>query len=416
MRRVLFFAVSAALILAVLLFGPGKSAAAGDEDAIGRMLDTWREAWQDKDIDAFMSVYRRRFSSEGLDYEGWKAKKTRLFKKAGAISVDISDVQIAVDGDRATVRFKQRYQASNYSDFGRKTLTLTKFNGKWKILTESFTGLPEAEENPEKQESAPPEEAGAGTPADLPAAGPVEAKPAEIRPPGGAEAEALKNIETVLIPGGSFLMGTDGPDARPDEKPVHRVTIASFRMDRYEVTVGQFRNFCSATGRDFPEQPGWSRDDHPVVNVTWDDANAYCEWLGRRLPTEAEWEYAARGGVEGRVYPWGDAFDCRMCNARGSECDGYEHTAPAGRFPPNGYGLYDVAGNVWEWCRDWFGADYYAASPAANPAGPDSGEYRVVRGGSFYFNIEAYYRSANRHNSNPAFRYIDLGFRCAGNE
>jgi formylglycine-generating enzyme required for sulfatase activity len=204
------------------------------------------------------------------------------------------------------------------------------------------------------------------------------------------------------------MIGSEDSDAYRDEKRVHRVTMSSFWMDGYEVTVEQFRRFCTETGRQFPEQPSWNGENHPVVNVTWDDANAYCEWAGERLPTEAEWEYAARGGLEGKKYPWGDSFDSSKANRDGKE-DGYEYTSPVGSFPANGYGLHDMAGNAREWCRDWYGD--YSPGSGSNPQGPASGDMRVLRGGS-WDDIPKTLRVSCRDGNYPDSR-SDIGFRCA---
>ena len=215
----------------------------------------------------------------------------------------------------------------------------------------------------------------------------------------------------IEIPAGSFTMGSDDGDS--DEKPVHTVHLDKYYIGKYEVTVGQFKKFCQATGRNMPEQPTWNnRDDHPVVNVNWNDAKDYCDWAGLRLPTEAEWEKAARG-TDGRKYPWGNTWDASKCNS-GEKGDSYEYTSPVGSFPQgvSPYGCYDMAGNVWEWCNDWHDKDYYASSPSSNPAGPSSGDYRVLRGGS-WDDDAGNCRSANRWWNNPGSRYNNDGFRVA---
>jgi formylglycine-generating enzyme required for sulfatase activity len=222
------------------------------------------------------------------------------------------------------------------------------------------------------------------------------------------------------------------------EGPAHPVTLDAFRMYRTLVTVAQFRRFGAETGRAMPTVPsyGW-HDDHPMVNETWDEANAYCEWAGGRLPTEAEWEYAARGGrtgVDGRprtVFVWGDELPARTRVAnladetfvRSGYYDspgfmrfaGYDDgvaTASAVRaFPANGFGLFDMAGNVLEWCADWFADDYYGRSPAANPRGPSTGERRVLRGGAFD-TIPTITRIARRLGNVPTVRNEEKGFRC----
>ncbi len=217
-----------------------------------------------------------------------------------------------------------------------------------------------------------------------------------------------------LVPAGSFEMGDSFDEGDADERPVHLVRLDAFYMDRYEVTIGQYKQFLRETGYGtLPQQtPTWMAekweavgkkngqhledftlptDDHPVVGVGFADAQAYAEWAGKRLPTEAEWEYAARGGLDRKRYVWGDAAP------EGSECnfsgfadqtlegieDGYRYTAPVGSYQPNGYGLYDMVGNVWEWCNDWYSGDYYSRADAENPTGPEIGTERVIRGGGW---------------------------------
>jgi sulfatase modifying factor 1 len=303
----------------------------------------------------------------------------------------------------------------------------------------------------------------------------------------------------VWIPGGEFTMGTDGKLGWVDEKPAHRVRVAGFWMDESEVTNAQFRKFVEAKGyvttaekppdleeilrqsppgtppppkeklvpgslvfqptagpvdtRDYtqwwhwtpgaswrhPEGPGSSikgKEDHPVVHVSWDDAIAYAKWAGKRLPTEAEWERAARGGLEGKPYVWGDekptdtkAFANIWQGAfpyRNTAADGFVRTAPVKSFKPNGYGLYDMAGNVWEWCSDLYRVDLYRQRAGkgviVNPSGPSvamdprnpRAQSRVQRGGSFLCN-DSYcgrYRPSARHGCSPDTGMSHVGFRC----
>jgi serine/threonine-protein kinase len=220
------------------------------------------------------------------------------------------------------------------------------------------------------------------------------------------------DAEMVYVPAGAFTMGSSDADmyADDDEKPAHQVTLDGYWIYKNEVTVGQYKKFCAATGHKMPKAPqgGWT-NTHPIVNVSWDDAQAYCAWAGVKLPTEAQWEKAARG-TDGRIYPWGNVWDTDKANAYGAYGD---QTTPVGSFPKGAspYGCLDMAGNVWEWCQDWYGSDYYASSPTSNPTGPVSGQNRVLRGGSWYDNSNRC-RSANRNSDDPSGRYPDSGFRC----
>lgn len=276
----------------------------------------------------------------------------------------------------------------------------------------------------------------------------------------------------VRLEGGTFLMGTDSDEGFPadGEGPVREVHVDPFYIDRYHVTNAKFKEFADETGyeteaeeygwsfvfcnflppknarraRPVPGAPWWravkkaswkwpegrgshisDRMDHPVVHVSWNDAVAYAKWAGKRLPTEAEWEYAARGGLPQKLFPWGNVLKPNgehMCNIwQGSfpECnteeDGYSGTAPVGSFPPNESGLYEVAGNVWEWCSDWFSADYHVDGPRENPNGPPEGASKVMRGGS-YLCHHSYcnrYRVAARSANTPDSSTGNLSFRCA---
>lgn len=280
--------------------------------------------------------------------------------------------------------------------------------------------------------------------------------------------------EDVLIPGGTFDMGDHFNEGYPSdgELPLHSVTLDAFRIDATAVTNSQFAAFVAATGykteaekygtsavfhlvvqakeRDIvgtasgapwwlnvrgadwahplgPKQHWTEMPDHPVVQVSHDDALAYCRWAGRRLPTEAEWEFAARGGLKGMRYAWGNELTPdaeHRCNIwqgtfpeRNTQCDGYLGTAPVRSFPPNGYGLFEVSGNVWEWCADWFLPKYYRNSPIKNPQGPTIGRGRVMRGGS-YLCHESYcnrYRVAARSSNTPESSSSNCGFRTVTN-
>jgi sulfatase modifying factor 1 len=299
-------------------------------------------------------------------------------------------------------------------------------------------------------------------------------------PFGKGNGEGLERrhaIEQRTVPAQSFVMG----DARGDDRfgdgegPLHRVKLDVFQIDATSVTNADFARFVAATGyrteaETFgfsavfhlafegnhddivgrpPQTPWWlgvagatwsqpggrhstiqGIDDHPVVHVSWNDAMAYCAWAGRRLPTEAEWECAARAGIDGARYPWGDVRggdETRnmsgapwMCNIwqgefphKNGEADGFLTTAPVRTYEPNGYGLWQMVGNVWEWCSDWYATGYYRQSPAVNPVGPPTGAVRAMRGGSFLCH-DSYcnrYRNSARSSNTPDSSMQNAGFR-----
>ena len=234
---------------------------------------------------------------------------------------------------------------------------------------------------------------------------------------------AVSHEGMALIPGGNFEMG-DHFNEGASNHPVHTVCLVAFYMDIYEVTNAQYQKFMSATGHTAPKYWNNSRfnaPEHPVVGVSWYEAAAYAEWAGKQLPTEAEWEKAARGGLTGKRYSWGDeppdAGGVYRANydPGNSAADGYAYTSPVGSFAPNGYGLYDMAGNVWEWCADWYDNGYYANSPPNNPLGPDSGSYRVLRGGSCK-DFANYLRVAGRFYLPPTYTSLSAGFRCVSQD
>ena len=225
-----------------------------------------------------------------------------------------------------------------------------------------------------------------------------------------------KSAPMAFIPAGEFAMGSDrGQD---DEQPVHRVSVKAFYLDTQEVTVSRYAAFLVAQKSDPPfkwnEATSGSHENKPVVGVNWYDARDYCRWVGRRLPTEAEWELAARG-TEGRMYPWGDAHPTRgHANAGHTKWHGYDTLTNVGQFElgktPNG--VYDLAGNLWEWVADWYDATYYQFSPRENPSGPSAGPLRALRGGAWNNDAKSI-RSANRAGYAPDARRNDVGFRCA---
>jgi formylglycine-generating enzyme required for sulfatase activity len=220
-------------------------------------------------------------------------------------------------------------------------------------------------------------------------------------------------VSMVLIPGGAFRMGSD---AGGDESPIHSVFLETYYIDQYEVTNAHYAA-CVDAGVCEEVNPSELRDPEfagfPVRYVRWEQAVTYCEWRGGFLPTEAQWEKAARGGLDSMEYPWGDEpGGCEPGAANGAQyaaCGA--STVAVGSFAPNGYGLYDVVGNVWEWTADWYDRSYYGESPESNPPGPEFGTLRVRRGGSWGFNDD-YLRVANRTSVEPV-GYADIGVRCA---
>ena len=214
-----------------------------------------------------------------------------------------------------------------------------------------------------------------------------------------------------LVPGGKFLMGSD---ELMDSDPAHEVHLDSFYIDITEVTVAAYRAFAKGSGKAMPKAPQWGwKDDHPIISVSWSDARDYCQKSGKRLPTEAEWEKAARG-TDSRIFPWeeGKKADGRA-NQLGDE-DGFATTAPVGTYPSgrSPYGVMDMAGNVWEWCADWYDRKYYRKSPAKNPQGPEKGTTRAYRGGAWN-NSPYVLQSAGRGEAVPDKRDTSIGFRCA---
>jgi formylglycine-generating enzyme required for sulfatase activity len=239
-------------------------------------------------------------------------------------------------------------------------------------------------------------------------------RPLELPPPGSKCATKVNpkdGLKYVWIPPGTFQMGCSPGDSEcgSDEKPRHQVTITKgFWLGQTEVTVGAYKRFAAATGRKMPPapdfNPGWTNEQMPIGSVSWDDAQAYCAWAGGRLPTEAEWEYGARGGSTAARY--GPVDEVAWYTANGGD-----QPHPVGEKRANGFGLYDVLGNVWEWVNDWYDKNYYQNSPSQNPTGPTSGTKRVLRGGSWAGDAGPV-RASNRCPSNPASRNRNLGFRC----
>ncbi len=271
--------------------------------------------------------------------------------------------------------------------------------------------------------------------------------------PGGEFTMGSSLFETIVLSGSKLFLFSD-------QRPKHKVYLDGFWIDKTEVTVGMFRKFVEETGyktsaelkgggkpwRDGPKEYEWpvvagidwlhpreagieAEDNHPVVQVSWEDAMAYAKWAGATLPTEAQWEKAARGPDE-RKFPWGNEFNGAYLNYGDITCpvkrwrdtefnDGYAFTAPVGTYPRGAspYGVLDMSGNVWEWVLDWYDEDYYGNSPYKNPPGPESGRVRAMRGGSWYDgNPKEWVSCVIRHQNPPDDRYEDVGFRCAVNE
>lgn len=254
-------------------------------------------------------------------------------------------------------------------------------------------------------------------PTEAPTAKPTEEPTTEGPSLGDTWTRPADGMVMVYVPAGEFQMGNAEGDAR--EQPVHTVALDGFWMDRTEVTNTQYRQCVEAGACDPPARVASSScasyysnsayDDYPVINVTWHQAVAYCEWAGVRLPTEAEWEYAARG-PEGWIYPWGDDWDASRLNSLHA---GLGDPTEVGSYQAGASwcGALDMAGNVWEWIADWYGVYYYSRSPSRNPSGPSSGRRRVVRGGSWVdFRVDA--RSTVRGRYNPDRSNTYIGFRC----
>ncbi len=237
-------------------------------------------------------------------------------------------------------------------------------------------------------------------------------RPLKKNAPGETAKSAIVDVPMVFVQGGSFNMGSDDDGA--SAKPIHKVTVNSFYIGKYELTLADFRKFIMATGyKTTAEQQGWGamgnkfvktngvtweddswgvkrppgQDNYPVLYVSWDDATRYCQWLSAQtgktylLPTEAEWEYAYRGGSKSKNYTYSGSND--LATIGSVNVNSNNQSNPVGIREPNELGIYDMAGNVWEFCQDWFAADYYAGSPADNPQGPATGDHRVIRGGSW---------------------------------
>jgi sulfatase modifying factor 1 len=219
-------------------------------------------------------------------------------------------------------------------------------------------------------------------------------------------------MQFVQVPGGRFLMGSES--GKDDEEPVHEVEVDAFDCAVYPVTQAQYAEFLHATGHEAPRE--WPGDvtvaDLPVTGVSWVDARTFCRWRGdsgdpMRLPTEAEWEYAARGGLVGAHYPWGDDIPAWVPNGGRGPLAG---PWPVTLGEPNGFGIFGISANIHEWCADWYDADYYSMSPLRNPAGARTGSRRASRGGAWRHDVTVS-RCAQRSRIDPSFRYTDYGFR-----
>jgi len=222
-------------------------------------------------------------------------------------------------------------------------------------------------------------------------------------------------IDWINIPEGTFIMGSPATEVgRFDDETQHQVTISAFKMSKYEITFDQYIMFCKATSRIVPDDQGWGKGKRPVINVSWDDASAFAAWMGCRLPTEAEWEYAARAGTA-TPFSTGNCLNPNQANYNGNnpytDCPkgvNVLKTLPVGTFAPNAWGLYDMYGNVWEWSSDWYGD--YPSDAQINPKGIASGSCSVIRGGSWYC-FEQHCRSAYRSCYSPEVINYGIGFR-----
>ena len=224
-------------------------------------------------------------------------------------------------------------------------------------------------------------------------------------------------MEMVYIPAGEFIMGTEKGKGDNSEYPQHTIYLDAYWMDKTEVTNAMYQK-CVDAGICLPStyadpsrsHPEYTKPDLPIMEISWFDARSYCKWVGRRLPTEAEWEKSARG-TDGRIYPWGNSYDCSIANTD-ELCDPYKDNAPVGSFPEGAspYGVLDLAGNVSEWVADWYKFDYYVHSPYRNPLGPETGQNKVIRGGGSFGPL---IRSARREQVRPTYRHFAMGFRCA---
>ena len=272
------------------------------------------------------------------------------------------------------------------------------------------------EATPTPEEVTPTTEAQETATATQPGATETPTLPPDTAPPAPTDTPPpqVGTTEMILIPAGPFIMGSDTDD--PDETPQRQVDLPAFEIDLFEVTNAQFATFVKATGHQTDEEKeggaGWrsfygeGKDNHPAVKVSWNDAVAYCQWAGKRLPTEAEWEKAARG-TDGWVYPWGNDWDPEKANVRAT---GYRGTIPVGSLGAGvcPYGIFDMGGNIWEWTSNW-----YLPYPGSTYQDPYYGErFRVTRGGGWFEEANTV-RSSNRNSTSPSAANDDLGFRCA---
>lgn len=223
-------------------------------------------------------------------------------------------------------------------------------------------------------------------------------------------------IPAVLVKGGEFEMGDLFGGGSSDERPVHKVRVSDFYMSITEVTIGQYKRYCVKTNKAMPEQEEYTRDDYPIAFVTWFEAQEFCQWMGGTLPTEAQWEYAAKAGGLSLKYPTGASISHDLANFSGTGGkDRWKKAAPVGKFPPNPLGIYDLAGNLYEWCLDYYRSNYYEFSAQVDPPGPSSGMFKVVRGGSWYHD-EATLRTSHRYRYLAVARLSFLGFRVVWNK
>ncbi len=414
--------VAAAVLLVLALLGGGSAwyvnkvrtqAAIGSDEVKEARAERDKA---DSDRKAALEELKQARAERDKAVSGHKAVSEELKRKLEEMgklqgqSAELSRKVSDLSGEKVKLSQRLREQQELRESLSEQNETLARDLGRHKLLAEQRgTALKnrEAEFHSER--------------ARLQAA--LDAARKELAPAAPTVGAVTRNprdgLEYVGIPPGTFRMGATARDseADTDEKPPHPVRISrGFWLGQTPVTVGAYKRFAAEAKVKMPEapffNPGWQKDDHPIVNVSWTEAQAYCMSVGGGLPTEAEWEYAARGGKEGLKYPWGDTISPENANYTGSKWKG---TSPVGTYPANSWGLRDMAGNVWQWVADRYDPKYYstlsAQGPTPDPPGPPRGAERVVRGGSCYY-VARDARVSSRGRLGPGNRDGDIGFRC----